>query len=82
MKAASKKSIALIVAVTVIVLAALAYFAAPPLLYKKAIDGMRADAGLTIKSIDIPDFKIVYAEGGTGETIVCWLKFKSELFKN
>lgn len=31
---------------------------------------MRKDAKLTIKSVNIPDFKIVYAEGGTGDTII------------
>jgi pimeloyl-ACP methyl ester carboxylesterase len=39
-------------------------------LYNNAIDGMRREANLTIKSVDIPDFKIVYAEGGTGDTII------------
>jgi abhydrolase domain-containing protein 6 len=46
------------------------YFVAPSYLYNKAIDGLRKDAGLTIKSANIPDFKIVYAEGGTGDTII------------
>lgn len=39
-------------------------------LYNQIIEATRVDAGLTIKSVDIPDFKIVYAEGGTGDTII------------
>jgi pimeloyl-ACP methyl ester carboxylesterase len=39
-------------------------------LYNKAIEAMRSDADLKVKSVDIPDFKIVYAEGGTGDTII------------
>ena len=31
---------------------------------------MRNEADVTIKSVNIPDFKIVYAEGGTGDTII------------
>jgi pimeloyl-ACP methyl ester carboxylesterase len=41
-----------------------------PYLFNKYIEGSRKDANLTIKSLDIPDFKIVYAEGGTGDTII------------
>lgn len=75
----------LIVAVVVVAMAVVLYFVAPAYLYNKSIDGLRKDAGLTIKSIDIPGFKIVYAEGGSGETIIMlhgfsankdhWLKF-------
>lgn len=39
-------------------------------LYNKAIDGMRKEAGVTIKSVNIPDFKIVYADGGAGDVII------------
>jgi abhydrolase domain-containing protein 6 len=85
MKTLSKKTILLMIAVIVIVVGAVIYFAAPPYLYNKAIDGLRNEAKLTIKSVDIPDFKIVYAEGGTGDTIIMlhgfggskdnWLRF-------
>ncbi len=85
MKKLSKKTIFLTIAVVVIIIAAILYFAAPGYLYNKAINGFRKDAGLTIKSVNIPDFKIVYAEGGTGDTIVMlhgfggskdnWLRF-------
>jgi abhydrolase domain-containing protein 6 len=70
MKNFSKKTIFFTIASIVIVIAAILYFAAPAYLYNKAIEGLREDAGLTIKSVNIPDFKIVYAEGGTGDTII------------
>jgi pimeloyl-ACP methyl ester carboxylesterase len=70
MKKLSKKTICLTLAVVVIIIAAILYFAAPAYLYNKAINGLRKDAGLTIKSVNIPDFKIVYAEGGAGDTII------------
>ena len=69
MKKLSKKTIFLTLAVVLIIIAAILYFAAPAYLYNKAINGLRKDAGLTIKSVNIPDFKIVYAEGGAGDTI-------------
>ena len=70
MKKLSKKTILLIIAFSVAALATMIYFAAPPFLYNRFIDEQRRDAGLSIKSIDIPDFKIVYAEGGTGDAII------------
>jgi abhydrolase domain-containing protein 6 len=70
MKKFSKKTIFLTLAVVVVIIAAILYFAAPAYLYNKAIDGLRKNAGLTIKSVNIPDFKIVYAEGGAGDTII------------
>ena len=85
MKKFSKKSILLIIAAIVIIIGTILYFAAPSYLYNKAIDGLRKDAKLTIKSVNIPDFKIVYAEGGTGDIIIMlhgfggnkdnWLRF-------
>ncbi|OGP88936.1 MAG: hypothetical protein A2031_03420 [Deltaproteobacteria bacterium RBG_19FT_COMBO_43_11] len=85
MKKFSKKAIILTIAAIVVVIAALLYFAAPAYLYNKAINGVRKDAGLTLKSVNIPDFKIVYLEGGTGDTIIMihgfggnkdnWLRF-------
>jgi abhydrolase domain-containing protein 6 len=64
------KTIFLTIAAIVIIIAAILYFVAPAYLYNKAIYGIRKDAGLTIKSTDIPDFKIVYTEGGVGDTII------------
>ena len=68
MKKLSKKTNLLIIVVVSIAIATMLSCAA--YLYNNAIEGMRRDANLTIKSIDIPDFKIVYAEGGTGDTII------------
>jgi len=68
MKKLSKKTNLLIIVVVSIAIATMLSCAAS--LYNNAIDGMRRDANLTIKSVDIPDFKIVYAEGGTGDTII------------
>ncbi len=80
-----RKTFFLTIAAAVIALAVFVYFFAPSYLYKKAMDGMRKDAELTIKSVNIPDFKIVYLEGGTGEPIIMlhgfggdkdnWLRF-------
>jgi pimeloyl-ACP methyl ester carboxylesterase len=70
MKKFSKKTIFLTIAAVVIIISAILYFAAPSYLYNKAINGLRKYAGLTIKSVNIPDFKIVYAEGGAGDTII------------
>ncbi len=81
----SRKTVFLTIAAAVIALAVFIYIFAPSYLYKKAIDGMRKEAGLTIKSVNIPDFKIVYLEGGTGEPLIMlhgfggdkdnWLRF-------
>ncbi|MEN6509385.1 MAG: alpha/beta hydrolase [Smithella sp.] len=80
-----RKTVFLTIAAAVIVLAVFIYIFAPSFLYKKAMDGMRKDAGLTIKSVNIPDFKIVYLDGGIGEPIIMlhgfggdkdnWLRF-------
>ncbi|MEN6319455.1 MAG: alpha/beta hydrolase [Syntrophaceae bacterium] len=61
-------------------------------LFNNYIEGLRKDANLTIKSVDIPDFKIVYAEGGTGDIIIMvhgfgankdsWLKMAKYLTPN
>jgi len=75
------------VAVAVVGIAAgiILYFIAPPYLYQKSVSELRKDAGLTVKTTDIPGFRIAYAEGGSGDTIVMlhgfsankdyWLKF-------
>jgi len=68
MKKLSKKAIVLIIAVFSIVIASMLSCASS--LINRSIEGQRKDANLTIKSVDIPDFKIVYAEGGAGDTIV------------
>jgi pimeloyl-ACP methyl ester carboxylesterase len=83
MKKLSRKAIFLIIAVFLIAIASMLSCASS--LYNKSIGDQRRDANLTIKSVDIPDFKIVYAEGGTGDTIILvhgfggskdrWLKF-------
>ena len=41
-----------------------------PYLFNKYIEDQRKAANLTIKSVDIPGFKIAYAEAGTGDTII------------
>ena len=68
MKKHSKKTIILIIAVFSIAIATMLSCAS--YLFNNYIEGQRKDANLTIKSVDIPDFKIVYAEGGTGDTII------------
>ena len=83
MKKLSKKAIFLIIAFFLIAIASMLSCASH--LYNKYIGDQRRDANLTIKSVDIPDFKIVYAEGGAGDTIILvhgfagskdrWLKF-------
>ena len=68
MKKRSKKITILIIAVFSIVIATMLSCAS--FLYNQSIDDQRRDANLTVKSIDIPDFKIAYLEGGTGDTII------------
>jgi abhydrolase domain-containing protein 6 len=68
MKKRSKKTTILIIAVFSIAIATMLSCAS--YLYNKTIEDQRTDANLSIKSVDIPDFKIVYAEGGTGDTII------------
>ena len=68
MKKHSKKTIFLFIAVFSIAIATMLSCAS--YLYNKTIEDQRSDANLTVKSIDIPDFKIVYLEGGTGDTII------------
>jgi pimeloyl-ACP methyl ester carboxylesterase len=60
----------LIIAVIALAILALLYFVAPPYLHKKFINDQRKAAGITAKSVEISRFKIVYAEGGTGDPIV------------
>jgi pimeloyl-ACP methyl ester carboxylesterase len=60
----------LIIATVVLAVFTLLYFAAPSFLYKKVINDQRKAAGITVKSVKIPGFNIVYAAGGTGDPIV------------
>lgn len=83
MKKLSKKTIFLIIVFFSIAIASILSCAS--YLYNKSIDDQRRDANLTIKSVDIPGFNIVYAEGGVGDTVIMvhgygaskdvWLKF-------
>jgi pimeloyl-ACP methyl ester carboxylesterase len=92
MKKFSKKIFFLTIAVVIVVIAVVLYFAAPAYLYNKAIDKVRKNAGLTLKSVNIPDFKIVYLEGGIGDTIIMlhgfsaskdnWLRFAKNFTPN
>jgi len=70
MKKLSKKVILFIAAAMVLAIATTLFFAAPSLLFNRFIDAQRKNSKLTIKSVDIPDFEIVYAEGGAGDTII------------
>jgi pimeloyl-ACP methyl ester carboxylesterase len=70
MKKISKKTLLLIAAAVVISSGVFIYFSAPVYLYNKFLEDQRREAGLTVKSVDIPDYKIVYAKGGTGDTII------------
>jgi abhydrolase domain-containing protein 6 len=70
MKRRSKKSIALIVACILAAVLAVLYFVAPPYLYNSFLKKRRAAAHVTVKTVDIPGFRIVYAEGGTGTAIL------------
>ena len=70
MKKFSKKTIFTAIAAILIITCSILYFYAPAFLYNNAINDLRKDTKITIKSVDIPDFKIVYAEGGTGDTVI------------
>jgi abhydrolase domain-containing protein 6 len=59
-----------ILTIVVVSIAIVTMLSCAPYLFNKYIEGQRKDANLTIKSVDIPDFKIAYAEGGTGDTII------------
>lgn len=82
----------LIIAVIALAILALLYFVAPPYLHKKFINDQRKAAGITVKSVEIPGFNIVYAEGGTGDPIIMlhgfggskndWLQFAKYFTSN
>jgi pimeloyl-ACP methyl ester carboxylesterase len=60
----------LLVVVAIVVLLALFYFLFPETVFKLAIDAQRRSADLTKKEVQVDDHKIVYLEGGKGETVV------------
>jgi abhydrolase domain-containing protein 6 len=92
MKRLSKKTVLWSIAAIVVAGIVAGYFIAPPYLYKKAMEGLRKNAGLAVKSQSIPDFKIVYLEGGSGDTILMlhgfgankdnWLRFARHFTPN
>ena len=58
----------LTIVVTVVVLLAAFYFLFPEAVFKLTIDAQRRSADLVKKEIQVDDHRIVYLEGGTGET--------------
>jgi pimeloyl-ACP methyl ester carboxylesterase len=82
----------LIIAAIVLAVFALLYFAAPQYLHKKFINDQRKEAGIKVKSVKIPGFNIVYAEGGNGDPIIMlhgfggskndWLQFAKYFTSN
>ena len=60
----------MIVIVVVAVLLAAFYFLFPETVFNLAIDAQRRSADLVKKEVQVDDHRIVYLEGGTGETIV------------
>ena len=59
-----------IVIVAVVVLLTLFYFLFPKSVFKLAINAQRRSADLVKKEVYVDDYKIVYLEGGKGETVV------------
>ena len=60
----------LVVIVAVIVLLAGSYFLFPESAFNLAIDAQRRSADLMKKEVQVDDHKIVYLEGGKGETVI------------
>jgi abhydrolase domain-containing protein 6 len=60
----------LVVVVAIVVLLAGFYFLFPESVFKLAIDAQRHSADLIKKEVQVDDHKIVYLEGGKGETVV------------
>ena len=60
----------MIVIVAIVVLLAAFYFLFPETVFNLAIDAQRRSADLVKKEVLVDDHRIVYLEGGTGETIV------------
>jgi pimeloyl-ACP methyl ester carboxylesterase len=60
----------LLVVVAVVVLLVVFYFLFPEAAFKLAMDAQRASADLVKKEVQVDDHRIVYLEGGKGETVV------------
>jgi pimeloyl-ACP methyl ester carboxylesterase len=60
----------LVVVVSIVVLLVLFYFLFPESVFKLAIDAQRRSADLVKKEVQVDDHRIVYLEGGKGETVV------------
>jgi pimeloyl-ACP methyl ester carboxylesterase len=60
----------LVVVVAIVVLLAGFYFLFPESVFKLAIDAQRHSADLIKKEVQVDDHKIVYLEGGKGETVI------------
>jgi abhydrolase domain-containing protein 6 len=60
----------LLVIIAIVFLLALFYFLFPESVFKLAIDAQRRAAGLVKKEVKVDDHRIVYLEGGKGETVV------------
>ena len=60
----------LLVVVAIVVLLALYYFLFPESVFKLAIDAQRRSADLVKKEVQVDDHRIVYLEGGKGETVI------------
>jgi len=72
-----KKKIAIIAAILIIV-PVLVYFLFPAPFYRMAIYAGRSAAGLTEKTVQVDDHRIVYLEGGRGETVLLVHGFGAE----
>lgn len=60
----------LVVVVVIVVLLAGFYFLFPESVFKLAIDAQRRSADLIKKEVQVDDHRIVYLEGGKGETVI------------
>ncbi len=60
----------LLVIVAIFFLLALFYFLFPESVFKLAVNGQRRSADLVKKEVQVDDHRIVYLEGGKGETVV------------
>ncbi len=60
----------LVAVVAIAVLLAAFYFLFPEKAFNLAIDAQRRSAGLVKKDVQVDDHRIVYLEGGTGETVI------------
>ncbi len=60
----------LVAAVVVSVFLAAFYFLFPETVFKLAVDAQRRSADLVRKEVQVGDHRVVYLEGGTGETVM------------